>query len=297
LVASLAVFAPLTDKSLGLAAALCLALAALAPAPVSAAAAKPVEKARQLIEDAEFDQALKVINEALGSTDNSDAILVALYELQGTAYLFQNKEDKARAAFERLLQADPDHQLPKATSTKIRTLFEQVRADRRPVKLAHTKLASAKAGQRLDVRAQIADLPQGAKPRLYYRRAGTEGYSSTSFVSEPPDYVAKVPAFELPAEDAEYSLEYYLEVGDATGRRIAGVADALSPLRVRVSAKDEAAPGPATAPVVESGEAWYQKWWVWTIVGVVVVGAGVGAGVALSLPSDATVPVTVKVPQ
>jgi tetratricopeptide (TPR) repeat protein len=278
-----------------LAAAVCAGLLLLAPSVAFPAASKPVEKARQLIEEAEFEPALKVINEALGSPDNSDAVLVQLYELQGTAYLFLSKEDKARASFERLLQADPDHQLPKSTSNKIRSLFEQVRAERKPVKLTHATVTTAKPGERLDVRAQISDVPQGAKTRLYYRRAGTEGYSSTSFAAEGADYVAKVPAFELPVEDAEYALEYYLEVGDATGRRVAGVGDALSPLRVRISAKAEPAAPTGPAPAVAQDESWYQKWWVWTIVGAVVVGAGVGAGVALTQPKDATVPITVTV--
>ncbi|MGC4114373.1 MAG: hypothetical protein QM765_07125 [Myxococcales bacterium] len=267
------------------------------PSLALGAANKPIDKARQLLEEAEFEPALKIINDTLGSPDLSDAMLVQLYELQGTAYLFLGKEDKARASFERLLQADPDHQLPKSTSAKIRTLFEQVRAERKPVKLSHSAIATATPGDRLDVRAQISDLPAGAKTRLYYRRAGTEGYSSTSFAAEGSDFVAKIPAFELPEEDSEYALEYYLEVGDAGGRRVAGVGDALSPLRVRISAKAEPAAPTTPAPAVAADEAWYQKWWVWTIVGVVVVGAGVGAGVALTQPKDGTLPITVTVQQ
>lgn len=41
-----------------------------------------------------------------------------------------------------------------------------------------------------------------------------------------------------------------------------------------------AAPAPRPTPV-------YKKWWLWTIVGVVVVGAAVGTGVALGTRSDA----------
>jgi tetratricopeptide (TPR) repeat protein len=40
-----------------------------------------------------------------------------------------------------------------------------------------------------------------------------------------------------------------------------------------------AAPAPRATPV-------YKKWWLWTIVGVVVVGAAVGTGVALGTRSD-----------
>jgi len=284
--------------------ALALVLSAGLPSPVLAAGRSPqIEKARQLIEDAEFDQALKVINEGLTAPDNSDAVLVSLYELQGIAYLYQGKEDRARQAFEKLLQASPEHELAKGTSSKIRTLYEQVRNDAKtsklkPVKISHERLTSAKAGERLDVRAQISDLPQTAKARLYYRRSGTESFSSTSFGPDKgTEYVAKVPAFELPEESTDWALEYYLEV-DASGRRLAGVGDALAPLSLRVlaaaSPEDPVQPGPA----VEAAEPWYKKWWVWTIVGVVAVGAGAGATAAvLSTSNSAQVPVTIKVQQ
>jgi len=46
----------------------------------------------------------------------------------------------------------------------------------------------------------------------------------------------------------------------------------------------------ATAPEAEHRTPIYKKWWLWTIVGVVVVGAavGTGVGIALSKPSHPT---------
>jgi tetratricopeptide (TPR) repeat protein len=284
---------------------LALGLVLLAPGGLWAASRTSlIDKARQLIEDAEFDQAIRVINDALVQPDNSDAMLVSLYELQGTAYLYLGQQDKARTAFEKLLQAAPDHQLPKGTSSKIRALYDKVREDQkankvRPVKVAHEKLATAPAGERLDVDAQITDLPSSAKARLFYRRSGTEGYSSTTFLSEGGGaYVAHVPAFELPTESGEYALEYFLEIADSGGRRLAGVGDGLNPIVVHVvGKKGSEGGGTEPAPVVAS-ESWYQKWWVWTIVGVVVVGAA-GAAVAVPLldSKPATLPVTIKVQQ
>jgi tetratricopeptide (TPR) repeat protein len=277
-----------------------LALFVAAPEIAFAAARNPqMEKARQLIEDAEFDQALKVLNDVLSQSDLTDAVLVSGYELQGTAYLYLGKETLARQAFEKLLQAEPDHELPKGTSSKIRSLFEQLRAGRKgfkPVKLTFDKVSSAKAGKPLELKAQVADLPEGAKVRLYYRRSGSESYSSTSFsASGGGDFVALVPAFELPIESSEYALEYYVEVGDPTGRRVAGVGDALSPMLLRVSAAKEG--GGGAEPAVEQSEAWYQKWWVWTIAGAVAVGAGVGIAVPLLANKQANLPITVRIQQ
>lgn len=280
--------------------ALALLLLLASPAALAAAPLRSpqLDEARQLVEEAEFESAIKILHDALSQPDNSDAMLAALYELQGTAYLYLGREEKAHQAFERLLQASPDHELPKGTSTKIRTLFEQVREDTRgrrvnPAKLAHEPLTRATQGERLDVRAEISDVPQGAKARLYYRRAGTEGYSSTSFAPEADGWLARIPAFELPEESADYALEYYLEIGDAGGRRLAGVGDALGPLSVRVSSAADAPAAPAAA--IAPSEAWYQKWWVWTIAGVVVAGAAAAVAVPLALDDGTTLPVTIKV--
>jgi tetratricopeptide (TPR) repeat protein len=286
------------------AAALALAMVLSSPAGLWAASRTSlVDKARQLIEEAEFDQAIRVINDALVQPDNSDAMLVSLYELQGTAYLYLGQADKARSAFEKLLQAAPDHQLPKGTSSKISKLFEKVREDQkankvRPVKLSHEKITAARAGERLDVMAQITDLPGNAKARLYYRRAGTEAYSSTTFSAEGGgSFVAHVPAFELPTESGEYALEYFVEIADSGGRRLAGVGDSLGPIVAHVT-RSSAERGPEPVAPAVTSESWYQKWWVWTIVGVVAAGA-VGAAVAVPLLQDkrATLPVAIKVQQ
>ncbi|MBI5543581.1 MAG: hypothetical protein HY901_06810 [Deltaproteobacteria bacterium] len=282
---------------------LLLAVSLAVSAPLSAWAARastPSDQARALIEEAEFEQALKVINEALSQADLTDAALLSLYELQGTAQLFLGNRNAARQSFERLLQVQPSFELPKGTSAKIRALFQEVAesAQFKPVKLTHQRLSAAPAGDRLDVPAQISDLPKGAKARLYYRRGGSEGYSSTSFVlQERSDYLARIPAFEVPAESSDYVLEYYLEVGDSTGRRLAGIADALDPIKVRISARPQSAGDETSPAVVEASEAWYQKWWVWTIVGAVAVGAGVAVVVPLMSNGGAELPVTVRIQQ
>lgn len=67
------------------------------------------------------------------------------------------------------------------------------------------------------------------------------------------------------------------------------------PLEVRTTTAVRPA-GPALIPAVDSGppsaeaaeerEAWYQKWWLWTIIGAAAVG-GASAAIVLSQPSGA----------
>ena len=46
---------------------------------------------------------------------------------------------------------------------------------------------------------------------------------------------------------------------------------------------------PWESPGDPSGdEAWYEKWWVWTIVGVAVVGGATAAGVVLGTGGEST---------
>lgn len=44
--------------------------------------------------------------------------------------------------------------------------------------------------------------------------------------------------------------------------------------------------GPPSAEAADQREAWYQKWWLWTIIGAAAVG-GASAAIVLSRPSDA----------
>jgi len=48
----------------------------------------------------------------------------------------------------------------------------------------------------------------------------------------------------------------------------------------------EPPPDPGTEPVVGQDDKWYEKWWVWTIVGVVVAGGAVTTGVLLGTAED-----------
>lgn len=280
-----------------------LVLGLLAAAPAFAARravhSREIDKVRQLIAEAEFDRALAEIGRALAQQHNTDLMLGTLYEQQGTAYLYLGNEDKARESFERLFQAVPDFDLAPGTSPKLRSLFEQVKSDvaRRmlqPVTVAHQPPPRAEPGSRLDLEAQIGSMPEAARARLYYRRAGTESYSSTFFAElEGGRQRAQIPAFELPEQASEYALEYYIEVADGAGRRLAGAGNALEPLLVKVAAARGQAPDPSSV----SEERWYQRWWVWAIAGGVAAGAGAAIAVPMLLDQQATLPVTVKVQQ
>lgn len=247
----------------------------LAQAPVM----PEVEQAQTQIDNAEFEDAVKTLQQALNAPDVTDDQLVAIYELLGLAHLYMGNEEKARDAYEKLLQARPDFELPRTAPPRIRSIYARIKEDIkkrrvRPVTITAEPVESVKGGAPLEVKAKIEDLALGSKPKLYYRRGGEQAYSSVDFVRDRKDktlFRAIIPAFELPEENATYDVEYYLEVADAAQRRLAGRGDAYSPQRFSVVAKDDDFTGGG-----QGEDAWYKNPLIWVGVGVLVVGAGAG---------------------
>lgn len=287
-----------SSRPVSAALAACLLLSLSSASAYAATTREELERARQLIDEAEFEAALELINDELDQPGNSQEMLAQLYQLQGITYLYLGNEASARQSFERLLAASPAHELPKGSSPKVRQLFDSVRADLRTRQaksagLAHEPVRAAPAGERFDVRASLDSAPPGGQLQLHFRREGRQAWSTTRMqpAAGGNEWIGYVPAFELPAEGAPYSLDYYLELVDATGTRLTGAGSAEQPFTVEIGV-----PGTLPGPVVEASPI-YTRWWFWTIAGGVAAGAAVGAAflVPVLLDDTATVPVTIRV--
>lgn len=292
-----------------------LALLALSAAPARAAgvSALPglvvaqlgirspeVREAERLLSEAEFERAVRVLQRGLSRSDVTDDELVELYRLMGLAHLYLGDEQKARDAYEKLLQARPDYELPPSTAPRIRELYARIREDIRkrrvrPVTLWFTPLQEHTAGAPLEVPVRIEDMALGARARLYYRRAGGQSFSSVEFARDPQapsreEFRATVPAYEFPADGRTFDMEYYLEVADAAQRRLAGRGDSLNPLNFTVRV-----PRDGSGPSRVDTDAWYRKPWVWIAGGVVAAGAAGGIAYAATRQPTGDVPVKIRV--
>ncbi len=259
-----------------------------------------LDKASEQVDSGDFEEAIKTLGQGLSQPDLTDAQLAEMYRLLGLAHLYMGNEEKARDAFEKLLQARPDYELPRSAPPKIRALYARIKEDIkkrrvRPVTLSIPVLDPVEGGQPVLIAAQIEDLSLGAKAKLFFRRAGNQSYSSVDFTRKKgskEDFSATVPAYELPIEDAGYEVEYYVEVADAAQRRLAGRGDAFSPLAFRVNPRTHDGPAP------ELATAWYKNPWVWVGIGVGVVAAGsIAAGVAViaTQKQTGTLPITITI--
>jgi hypothetical protein len=261
------------------------------------APARPeIARAQEQIEDGEFEEAVRTVEAGLDAPDVTDDQLVELYRLLGITSLYLGDEARAREAYEMLLQARPDYELPRTAPPKIRALYARIKEDIknrrvRPVILQVDPIPDTPGGSPETSVATIHDMALGARARLFYRRAGAQAYSSVDFMRDRTNkerYVATLPAYELPASASAYEVEYYFEVADAAQRRLAGRGDAFNPLVFQVTS--------ASGAVASSGERpWYKSPWLWVAVGAVVVAGTAGAVVYATSEERGTVPITIRI--
>ncbi len=252
-------------------------------------------KGQQQVDDGDFEDAVKTLEAGIDAPDLTDEQLAELYRLLGLAHLYLGNEVKARDAFEKLLQARPDYELPRATPPKIRTLYTRIKDDIRkrrvrPVTLTVSGVPEQKPGLAVTVESRIDDMALGAKAKLFYRRSGAQNYSSIDFMRDRADrslYRATIPAFELPEEASAYDLEYYVEIADAAQRRLAGRGDPFTPLTFRVNAR-------ATVGETDKPTAWYSNPWVWVGIGAGVVAVTTGAVILATQKPTGTLPITIQ---
>ncbi len=249
-----------------------------------------IDAAQAQLDAGDYEDVLATTARGLARAELTDDQLAELYRLEGLSHLYLGNEDKARLAFEKLLQARPDYEIPKTAPPKVRALYARIKEDIkkrrvRPVTLSLEPVGAVEPDAPLVVHARIDDLALGSKAKLFFRRAGAQAYSSVDFRRRGDAFEATVPAFELEGS----ALEYYVEVADAAQRRLAGRGDAYNPLVVSVASR------PAEATVQQQERRWYEIPWVWVGVGVGVAAITTTAVVLATQKQTATVQVDVMV--
>lgn len=85
--------------------------------------AQRLAEARRLVDDLQYEKALKAVDAALAQGDIDHETLVGLYELAGIAYATLDKTAKAKESFQQLLSIAPEYQLSKNLPPRTRTPF------------------------------------------------------------------------------------------------------------------------------------------------------------------------------
>jgi len=248
---------------------------------VQATEADRLAQARKEYLGQEYERVVRLLQPLVSSPLASISEKVEAYELLGLSYLILGENKRAREAFENLLELDPGHILRDPSgSPKIQRFYESVRESFMPgyrsrgkVSVEHAAPRGAVAGRRVEIGARIA---QGGKEAgevlVRWRRAGLLSYASVAMRRDGPSLLA---SFLAPADTASYQLEYCLEVREPGGHVVARVGSPDRPLQIPVSG------------VAVRSDPLFRRWWLWTAIGVAVVGgltAGIVAGTRETAP-------------
>ncbi len=239
-----------------------------------------LDEGRRLYADLEYQEAQRVLTRALALEGLPDAFRVPVLETLGFVEVVLEDEPAAREAFERLFAIDPYYVVREPSgSPRVTAVVDAVRARVVPdaaldpdVTLRVDLPRAARRDGATEVRVtasarsvrSIAVFVRGDHDVAFRRLDGT---------GDGP-FVASIPAIAASEE-----LELYVEGRDAREHLVTRSGSPLSPLHL-----------PVTGAGTTSGGSIAEEWWLWTIVGVVVVGAAIGIGVGVSVTGEAQAP-------
>jgi len=248
----------------------------------SAAAPTPLERARTLYAEVQYGEAIALLDSVLsqgnlGSAEREQASLLIGFCQTGLGNV-----GAARKRFAEVLEANADAKLPPGTSPKIREAFEKVRTEikaRVTAKPAEPFLRPAAEAEGYTARFIISG---AGMPSLLSKREGMSGWLSTPLTRESDGQWSTT----FPSGKSDISLQYYVEVRDPTGRVQSPLGSDITPEHVVLPPRVKSVTPIASASHtgVLTSPPLYPRWWLWTVVGAVVVGAaaGITAGVIVS---------------
>lgn len=226
---------------------LVMLLATQAPAPDPY-----LSRAQNLVDDAEYRRAQRVISRGLLRPGLSGALLAAFFSLDGECNLARGRTRAARASFVKVLTVQPGFRFSADRSPKLRALLEEVRADliargeiARPYSPEHRPLGAVERGGRAVVEVAFTGPAPVDRVVLYSRSLGTSVFSAVDAapqVNEDGDagWRAVVPAGLTVSSGP--GIEYWL-AGFDRGERVVVVGDEREPFRFLVLSEEELALG------------------------------------------------------
>lgn len=274
--------------------------------PAMGRAGNDLDKAVELILEMNYPQALKLANKALKSSSSGPNELAKAYEIQGMCLASLGKTKAAVQSFRRLLAIDPGFRFGENISPKIAEPFDQAlkeSKDQKKISLAHTAPVKEVTLDKLTLKVTlVADpLSMVKKIRMRYRADGRKQKRKTRRIKSSGTVGMKFPK-KLKAKE----ILYWFEAINRHGGVLARAGTEKEPFTAKIQppkppvvavspvVKKKLEPKPPTPPPVlppfektppeeDGAGAWYQQWWLWTGVGVLVTGAVVAAVLAADL--------------
>jgi hypothetical protein len=224
----------------------------------------------------DYERAVERLSVALARATRDDERIVIVRAL-AFSHVALEQLDAARADFQMLLRLEPAMVLDRAVSPRVRTVFEEAKAELAPAPpRAPPPLVVAlapprpKSGQAIALSLPAVGL---TSVELYHRTRGAAGFARAS--ATPRD--GRVD-FAVPGPDVRSpALEYYLVALDERGAPASYSGTAERPLFVDVE---------PDAPRAARHRRYYQRAWFWIVVAGAAATVAITAGVAATAGSS-----------
>jgi tetratricopeptide (TPR) repeat protein len=249
-----------------------------------------IEEAANAFSTLDFEGALSSLDEAERIRGNTPQDLVRIFTLRAKCLISLGREDDAQKAFTAALSIDPSFRLSPDESPRFAEPFQKlldqgVAALEVDVKPPQEVIV----GEPVLVTVEVVADPAGISDnlRLKYRR-GKKKYSALKVRLIRGKRMRFYLGPSVWKAEGLQAIEWYGEIRDRFGGLLARKGDADHPLNIIVKKKPVVAPVLPPPPVVVAKPekkkpppppAWYERWWVWAIVGGVAVAAGTTAGI------------------
>ncbi len=246
--------------------------------------------------DQEFEDALSILAEAVRHKGNSRSQLVKLYHLMGLCFGTLGKVHAAQMSFARALALDPSFRLGSNVSPKIRRPFVQLLGKHpKPLDIRVKAPAYARSTKPLVMTVAVLSNPTGlAKSvKIGFRRGGTGKFSfvRTKLKGKKKKRIS-IPSTVWEGGQGWKGPTYWFAVVEgAHAAVLQRIGDSLTPYSIDVRSLGDNSQKLAGA---KDDSSWYEKWWVWTIIGGVVVAGGATAAV-LASPSEQSGPASFSI--
>lgn len=240
--------------------------------------------------DQEFEEALSILGKASKRKANSKRQLVKLYHLMGLCFGTLGKPQAAQMSFARALALDPAFRLGSNVSPKIRKPFiKLLRKHPKPLEVRVKAPAFARSTKPLVMTVSVLSNPTklAKSVKLGFRRGGTGKFSfvRTKLKGKKTKHIS-IPSTVWEGGQGWKGATYWFAVVEGShGSILQKIGDSLTPYSTDVRSlgdNSQVIAGPKDS-------SWYQKWWVWTIIGGVVA-AGATTAAVLANPSEQSGP-------
>ena len=252
-----------------------------------------IQQASLMYGEAEFEETLKLLKQAIRVPGNTREQLTRIYHIKGLSLGALGQYKASREAFARLLVLSPGFQLSTDVAPRIRKHFDElVRQNLKHLSLNLIPPIHAKIGKALAISLEVVsdDLKLAKSFRVWHRRGKTGEYSCIrTQLSGTGKVHVSIPSQAWQESEKTGPVSWYAVVEDENRGMLQSFGSAIHPLLVKVldepkpESKPKLAPKiqalpdsqpqqpPLTVAAPEPPTAWYQRWWVWTLVGGVVV--------------------------